>query len=442
MGEVIDGLEARGMPEYMPRIVDSELALRLEAFGATLIIGPKWCGKTTTGEQKARSVLRMQDPDRREGYLATAGTKPSLLLMGETPRLIDEWQVAPALWDAVRTAVDQRQAEGLFILTGSTSVDSGKIMHSGTGRISRMKMYPMSLFESGESNGAISLKALFDDPGMDIDGVGSRLSIEELIFAACRGGWPAALRRKSDAAKLMIARDYIGNICESDISTVDGVQRNPTWTGMILRSYARNVSTLAKKSVIYRDVSANAESMTAATMSAYLNALEKLFVIEDIDAWCPAIRSATTIRAGKKRGFTDPSIPIAAMGLSPEYLRTDLKTFGFIFECLCIRDLRVYSQALGGRLSYYHDRYDLEADAVLHLADGRFALIEFKLGSREIEEGAAHLLEVRSLIRQHNERERQVPLREPDLLIVITGGEMAYTRTDGVKVIPIGVLRD
>ena len=214
------------------------------------------------------------------------------------------------------------------------------------------------------------------------------------------------------------------------------------WTGMILRSYARNVSTLAKKSVIYRDVSANAESMTAATMSAYLNALEKLFVIEDIDAWCPAIRSATTIRAGKKRGFTDPSIPIAAMGLSPEYLRTDLKTFGFIFECLCIRDLRVYSQALGGRLSYYHDRYDLEADAVLHLADGRFALIEFKLGSREIEEGAAHLLEVRSLIRQRNERERQVPLREPDLLIVITGGEMAYTRTDGVKVIPIGVLRD
>lgn len=430
------------MSEYLPRVVDSELALRLEAFGATLIVGPKWCGKTTTGEQRAKSVLRMQDPDRCEGYLATAGAKPSLLLKGENPRLIDEWQVAPVLWDAVRTAVDQRQEEGLFILTGSTSVDSSKIMHSGTGRISRLKMYPMSLFESQESNGGISLKALFDNPEMDIDGIFSALTIEELIFSACRGGWPAALRRKSDAAKLMIAKDYVGNICESDISTVDGVQRNPTWTNMILCSYARNVSTLAKKTNIYKDVAANADSMTSATMDAYLNALEKLFVIEDIDAWCPAIRSATTIRSGKKRGFTDPSIPAAAMGLTPEYLQTDLKTFGFIFECLCIRDLKVYSQALGGRLSYYHDRYDLEADAVLHLGDGKFALIEFKLGSREIDDGARHLLQITELIKRYNMKESQNPLREPDLLMVITGGEMAYTREDGVKVVPIGALRD
>ncbi len=428
--------------EYLPRVVDDELALRLEAFGATLIIGPKWCGKTTTGERKAKSVLRMQDPDRREGYLATAETKPSLLLRGENPRLIDEWQMAPVLWDAVRMAVDQRQEEGLFILTGSTSVDNTGIMHSGTGRISRMKMYPMSLFESGQSNGSVSLKALFDDPKLDIDGAVSGLSIEELIFAACRGGWPASLRRKSDAAKLMIARDYLNNICETDISTVDGVQRNPVWANMLLRSYARNVSTLTKKTTIYKDVAANADSMTAATMDAYLNALEKLFVIEDIDAWCPAIRSATTIRAGKKRGFTDPSIPVAALGLTPEYFQTDLKTFGFIFECLCVRDLKVYSQALGGKVSYYHDRYGLEADAVLHLDDGRFALIEFKLGSREIEEGARHLLQLRELIRKYNRNETQVPLREPDLLMVITGGDMAYIRPDGVKVVPIGVLRD
>lgn len=430
------------MPEYLPRIVDDELSLRLEAFGATLIVGPKWCGKTTTGEQKAKSILRMQDPDRRDGYLATAAAKPSLLLKGANPRLIDEWQVAPVLWDAVRTDVDQRQEEGLFILTGSTSVDSSKIMHSGTGRISRMKMYPMSLFESKESNGEISLKALFDHPDMDIDGIASELSVEKLIFSACRGGWPAALRRKSDAAKLMIAKDYLNNICESDISTVDGVQRNPTWTNMILRSYARNVSTLAKKTNIYRDVAANADSMTLQTMDTYLNALEKLFVIEDVEAWCPAIRSATTIRSGKKRGFIDPSIPVAALGLTPEYFQSDLKTFGFIFECLCIRDLKVYSQALGGRVSYYHDRMDLEADAVLHLDDGRFALIEFKLGSREIEEGAKHLLQLRELIRKYNEKEKQVPLREPDLLMVITGGEMAYTREDGVKVVPIGTLRD
>ena len=430
------------MPEYLPRIVDDELTLRLEAFGATLIVGPKWCGKTTTGEQKAKSILRMQDPDRRDGYLATAATKPSLLLKGANPRLIDEWQVAPVLWDAVRTDVDQRQEEGLFILTGSTSVDNSKIMHSGTGRISRMKMYPMSLFESKESNGEISLKALFDHPDMDIDGIASELTVEKLIFAACRGGWPAALRRKSNAAKLMIARDYLNNICESDISTVDGVQRNPTWTNMILRSYARNVSTLAKKTNIYRDVAANADSMTLQTMDTYLNALEKLFVIEDVEAWCPAIRSATTIRSGKKRGFIDPSIPVAALGLTPEYFQSDLKTFGFIFECLCIRDLKVYSQALGGRVSYYHDRMDLEADAVLHLDDGRFALIEFKLGSREIEEGAKHLLQLQELIRKYNEKEKQVPLREPDLLMVITGGEMAYTREDGVKVVPIGTLRD
>ena len=304
---------------YLPRIVDDELKLRLSAFGATLIVGPKWCGKTTTGEQQAKSILQMQDPDRRDGYIATANTKPSLLLQGETPRLIDEWQVAPVLWDAVRTAVDARQKEGQFILTGSTSVDNSQIMHSGTGRISRMKMYPLSLFESKESNGHISLKDLFDNPNLDIDGITSDLSVEDLIFAACRGGWPATLHRKSDAAKLMIARDYLNNICESDISTVDGVQRNPVWTNMILRSYGRNVSTLAKKTNIFKDISVNADGMTTVTMSSYINALERLFVIEDLPAWCPAIRSATVIRSGKKREFTDPSIAVAAMGLTPEH---------------------------------------------------------------------------------------------------------------------------
>ena len=355
--------------------------------------------------------------------------------------MIDEWQIAPVLWDAVRTAVDQRQEDGLFILTGSTSVDDKNIMHTGTGRIARMKMYPMSLYESGESNGQISLRDLLQDASLDIDGVSSQLSIEQLIFAACRGGWPATLRRKNPEAQLLTARDYISNICESDISTVDGVQRNPTWTGLILRSYARNISTLAKKSNILKDVTANADSMTMPTLDSYLNALEKLFVIEDVEAWCPAIRSATTIRSGKKREFTDPSIAVAAMGLTPEYLEQDLKTFGFIFECLCIRDLKVYSSALGGKVSYYHDRSDLEADCVLHLSDGRYALIEFKLGSREIEEGAQHLLQIKQLVRAAN-ASGKTNLREPDLLMVITGGELAYTRPDGVKIIPIGCLRD
>lgn len=430
------------MKEYWKRIVDKELELRLEAFGATLIVGPKWCGKTTTAEEKAKSILKMQDPDMREGYLATAMAKPSLLLKGENPRLIDEWQEAPVLWDAVRTAVDTRQEEGLFILTGSTSVDESKIHHTGTGRISRMKMYPMSLYESKESNGEISLKELFDNPELDIDGITSNMKIEDLIFAACRGGWPSALRKKSDAAKLMVANDYLRNVCETDISTVDGVTRNPVLAELILKSYARNISTLAKKNSIYKDVASNVESLSMPTLDSYITAFTRLFVIEDIEAWCPAIRSATTIRSGKKRGFIDPSIAVAALGLSPDYLEKDLKTFGFIFECMCIRDLKIYSQALKGKVSYYHDRYDLEADAVLHIGDGRYALIEFKLGSAEVEEGAKHLLKIKELVRIYNEKEKQVPLREPDLLIVVTGGNMAYTRLDGVKVIPLGCLRD
>ncbi|HKM20964.1 MAG TPA: DUF4143 domain-containing protein [Lachnospiraceae bacterium] len=430
------------MSTYLNRIVDNELSLRLEAFGATLIVGPKWCGKTTTGEQKAKSIIKMQDPDMRASYMITADTKPSLLLKGENPRLIDEWQDVPVLWDAVRMEVDKRQEDGLFILTGSTSVDDSQILHTGTGRISRLKMYPMSLYESEESNGKISLKSLFEDLNIDIDGVMSDMKIEDLILAACRGGWPAALRKKSDTAKLLIARDYVNNICESDISTVDGIQRNPTWTQIILQSYARNISTLTKKANIYKDVVANVDSMSRVTMDNYLNALERLFVLEDIEAWCPAIRSATVIRSGKKREFVDPSIAIAAMGMTPDTLQLDLKTFGFIFECLCIRDLKVYSQTLGGHLSYYHDRYGLEADAVLHLDNGKYALIEFKLGSREINEGAAHLLQIKDLVKQYNEKEIQCPLREPDLLVIITGGNMAYTRKDGVKVIPIACLKD
>lgn len=430
------------MENYINRIVDAELDLRLEAFGATLIVGPKWCGKTTTGEQKAKSVIRMQDPDMREGYLVTANTKPSLLLKGEKPRLIDEWQDAPVLWDAVRMEVDRQNEEGLFILTGSTSVDNNQILHTGTGRISRLKMYPMSLYESGESNGRISVRELFEDFSLDIDGIMSDMKIEDLIYAASRGGWPATLRKKSETIALLTAKDYVNNICESDISTVDGVQRNPEWARIILRSYARNVSTLAKKTNIYKDVAANADSMSMATMNSYINAMERLFVLEDLEAWCPAIRSATVIRAGKKREFVDPSIAIAVLGLTPDALQLDLKTFGFIFECLCIRDLKIYSQALGGRISYYHDRYGLEADAVLHLDNGKYALIEFKLGSREIEEGAGHLLQLKALIRKYNENEQQCKLREPDLLLIITGGNMAYTREDGVKIIPLACLKN
>lgn len=345
----------------------------------------------------------------------------------------------PVLWDAVRNAVDERGLKGQFILTGSTVIDDTEIMHTGTGRISKMSMYPMSLYESEESNGKISLKELFDDKNV---GTGSELSIEELIFAACRGGWPASLDEMSERAKLLIAKDYLDVICNEDISKVDKVRRNPALARLIMRSYARNLCTLAKKTSMLADVLVEMESTSMKTFDDYTSALERLFVIEDIEAWCPAIRSATVIRSGKKRCFVDPSIAVAAMGASPRSLEVDLKTSGFIYECMCIRDLKIYSQALGGNLSYYHDRYGLEADAVLHLDDGRYALIECKLGSREIDEGAKHLLELKSLIERRNKQERQMPLRLPDLMIVLTGGNMAYTRDDGVKVIPLGCLKD
>ncbi len=430
--------------KYLSRIADRALALRLEAFGAIQIKGPKWCGKTTTAERQARSVIKMQNPDTREGYLATARTKPSLLLKGETPRLIDEWQVAPVLWDAVRHEVDERRRKGQFILTGSTVIadKEDEIKHTGTGRISPLPMYTMSLFESLESNGEISLRKLFDEPKYDIDGAMSQLTIERLIYAACRGGWPASLDQMSDEARLLIAKDYVNVICDEDISRVDGRQRNPVLARLILRTYARNVCSLAKKTSMLADVTAEMESTAMSTFDDYVQALERMFVIEDVEAWSPAIRSKTVIRTGKKRCFTDPSIAVAALGASPETLELDLNTFGFIFECLCFRDLKVYSQALGGRLSYYHDRLGLEADAVLHLDDGRYALIECKLGSREIEDAAEHLLELKRLVQEYNAKHHGQRLREPDLLLVLTGGEISYTRTDGVKIIPIGCLRD
>ena len=426
---------------YLPRIVDSELDLRLRAVGATIIVGPKWCGKTTTAKQKSKSVLEMQDPDLQEGYLKLASTKPSMLLEGENPRLIDEWQLAPVLWDAIRVSVDRKKEKGLYLLTGSVVVDDEKIKHTGIGRISRLEMDTMSLFESGESSGQISLKGLFDDPEASVDGAKGKLSVEELIFAVCRGGWPSSLTAVGDDAKLFVATDYFGNVAEVDISRVDDVERDPALAAQLLRSYARNVSTLATKASIRKDILAVRE-VSLPTIDSYLSALRKLFVIKDIEAWCPAIRSATDIRASLKRGFSDPSIAVAALGVGPEYFRKDFKTFGFLFESLVMRDLRVYSRALGGRISYYRDRYGLEADAVLHLKDGRYALIEIKLGSNEIEEGAEHLKEVKRLIGEYNKGENQCPLRMPDILMVVTGGEYAYKREDGVIVCPISALKD
>lgn len=429
--------------KYLARVADKMLQNRLEAFGAILIEGPKWTGKTTTAEQHAQSVIKLQDPDKADEYLATAEIKPSLLLKGKQPRLIDEWQDAPRLWDAVRTAVDNAGGvPGQYILTGSNTVDKAKIRHTGTGRITRIKMYPMSLWESLESSGEISIHELFNNPDCDIDGASSKLNIPDLIHIACRGGWPASLQM-NPRASLLVAKDYVNSVCENDISAVDKKQRNPKIARQIMRSYARNISTLAKKTSILADVTASEDIIISMdTLDDYINALEKLFVIQDIDAWSPAIRSKTSLRSAPKRCFTDPSVATAAMSISADALETQLKTFGFIFEQMCIRDLRAYTADFNSHISYYRDRYGLEADLVLHLEDERYALIECKLGSREIEEGAKHLLEIKRLIQVFNQSEKQVPLREPDLLIVLTGGSMAYTRPDGVKVIPLACLKD
>lgn len=426
------------MNKYISRIVDSQLEFKLQTFGAVNVVGPKWCGKTTSSEQIAKSALKLQKDSNKSALIETAEINPTALLKGLKPRLIDEWQDAPSLWDAVRAYCDDNPGAGHFILTGSTS-KKVKTYHTGTGRISTLRMYPMSLYESGESNGEVSLRSLFDGTERLDDGCHSDLTIENLIFAACRGGWPVGVLSANRSSQLAIPKDYVEQIYERDMFSVDDVKRNKKTMKNILKSYARNISTLAGKGDIISDVSAEG-AITDKTLDDYINVLEELYIIQDMNAWCPSIRSKTSIRSGVKREFVDPSIAVAALGGSPEYYDTDLQAFGFIFECLCIRDLRVYSSSLGGDMSYYNDRYGLEADGVLHLNDGRYALIEFKLGGRGIDEGAKHLCQLEKLIDEHN-AVSPVPLRKPDLKMVVTGTEYGYLRPDGVYVIPIGCLR-
>ena len=423
------------MVKYLKRIIDDDLDKYLTMIGAVLIIGPKWCGKTTTAERHAKSVLKLQDKDNYKSNMMWADIEPSRLLKGEKPRLIDEWQVAPVLWDSVRTSVDDTEGYGLYILTGSTVVNEEEIMHSGTGRIHRLLMRPMSLYESGESNGQISIMELFDNPDLDINECESELTMDELIFASCRGGWPDSLHQKTREGKLFVAYSYLENICNTDVSAVDGIKRDPDRVRLLLRSIARNDSTLAKNQTIINDMNANFMDISRPTYYSYVDALKKLFVLEDQRGWSPNIKSKTAIRSGNKKVFIDPSIAVAALNANPESMEKDLNTFGFIFENLCIRDLNVYTNTYGGKISYYHDKSDLEVDCVVHLRDGRYALIECELGRNRIEEGAKNLLKINKLIEKNDK------VDNPTFLAVLTGGKYAYTRKDGVKVIPIGCLR-
>ncbi|HIH35380.1 MAG TPA: ATP-binding protein [Methanosphaera sp.] len=425
---------------YLKRYLDKIIQERLDMIGAIVIVGPKWCGKTTTAKQHANSILDLQNPDTFDSYKELSSFKPSLLLEGEKPRLIDEWQDIPVIWDAVRTSVDNSDGDGLYILTGSTVIDESRILHSGTGRFNRLLMKPMSLYESKESNGKIKLIDLFSNPDMNIDGIESNLSLNDLIFAACRGGWPESLNKKTTKAQLFIVENYLENICEVDVSALDGVQRDSRKIKQFLKSYARNISTLASNKTIIKDIKENFPEFTSNTFNVYLNILTRLFVIEEVNAWNPNIRSASAMRSSSKREFIDPSIAVAALNLEPEGLLYDLNTFGFIFETLCIRDLSIYTYEAGGTVSYYHDKYGLEADCVIHLKNGDYALIEFKLGRDKIDYGAENLLKLDKLIKK-NIKEKNLRMKEPKFLAVITGTKYAYTRDDGVKVLPIGCLK-
>lgn len=422
--------------EYKHRIADGILEKKLRSKGAVLIEGPKWCGKTTTAEQQARSILYMDNPASFESNLQMAEIDPGILLEGDTPRLIDEWQLAPKLWDTMRFEVDHRHQVGQFILTGSAvPSDEESMKHSGTGRFSWLTMRPMSLYESGESNGKVSLSHLFESRENIV--ATNSLRIDDIAFLICRGGWPFACSLQGDAA-LAQAFDYVDAVIKKDVSRVDGTNRNITTTRLLMRSYARNQGSQATIGTIVADMMTNDENeIGIKTAGSYLDALRKIFVIEDSEAWNPNLRSKTAIRTANTRYFIDPSIGTAVLGLGPKDLINDLNTMGLFFETLCVRDLRIFADALDGQVFHYRDKSGLECDAVIHLRNGRYGLVEIKLGGdRLINEGASNLL---ALVDKINTDK----MKEPSFLMVLTGaGDFAYRRKDGVYVVPIGCLKD
>lgn len=421
--------------KYINRIVDKEIKKELSIMGAILIKGPKWCGKTTSAKQVAKSVLEMQNPDLQENYIEIANTKPSVLLEGEKPRLIDEWQLAPKLWNAVRYSVDNVGKPNQYILTGSATPKEDDTLHSGVGRFAFITMKPMTLFESGESNGSISLKDILEGK-RDIDGIKTDLNYEKIAYVLCRGGWPSAINLPEKQA-LEIAKNYIKVLCDSDISKVDGVKRNPNLAKTILKCYARQVSTIDSNQSLYEDVKANYSDISERTIIDYLDVLKKLYIIEEIEAWNPNIRSKTAIRTSNKKGLIDPSLAVAALGCSPKELMLDIRTYGLLFENLVNRDLSVYVKAIGGTLRHYRDRYKLECDNIVHFDDGRYALIETKLGGTRIKEAEEHLLELERLILQNEPR-----IGKPAFMMIITGTDIAYVEENGIMVVPIGCLKD
>lgn len=422
--------------EYRSRIADTILVRKLERKGAVLIEGPKWCGKTTTAEQIANSVLYMDDPETREQNIAMANLNPKRLLKGSAPRLIDEWQIAPSLWDAVRFEVDHRESLGQFILTGSAvPPDTKDITHSGTGRFTWLTMRPMSLFESGDSTGEVSLGGLFKNAS-SVDGE-NKTDLNRLAFLICRGGWPQAIDMRDEIA-LDQAFDYYDGVVRSDINRADGIQKDPERVKRLMRSFARNQASQIANTVIAKDIETNDRmSIDSETVALYINALKRIFVVEDMPAWNPNLRSKTAIRTSDTRFYVDPSIATAALGIGPEDLLNDLYTFGLLFETMAVRDLRVYADSLNGQVYHFRDKNGLECDAVVHLRNGSYGLIEIKLGGEKlIEEGAKTLKDLSNKIDTGK-------MKAPSFMMVLTGtGNYAYVRQDGVAVVPLATLRN
>ena len=424
------------MKKYRNRVVDAILQEKLEGKGAVLIEGPKWCGKTTTAEQIAKSVLYMDDPQSKEQNVNMAALNPKRLLSGETPRLIDEWQIAPKLWDAIRFEVDHRDDLGQFVLTGSAvPPDTKEITHSGTGRFSWLMMRPMSLYESGESTGEVSLSGLFEGKG-EVDGE-SKLDLERIAFLICRGGWPRSIDMR-DKIALNQAIDYYDAVVHSDINRADGVEKNPERVKRLMRSLARNQGQQIANTAIAADIAANNEStINQETVASYISALKKIFVVEDMPAWNPNLRSKSAIRTSDTRYFVDASIAAAALGIGPNDLINDLNTMGFLFETMCVRDLRVYAEALGGSVYHFRNKAGLECDAVVHLRNGSYGLIEIKLGGKRlIREGVETLTSLTESIDTSK-------MKEPAFRMILTAADQyAYRREDGICIVPVGCLKD
>ena len=421
--------------DYRHRIADQLLQDQLEAAGVVVVQGAKWCGKTTTAIHAAASVLYLDDPRQLQNNLHIAETNPIALFEGPAPRVIDEWQLAPQLWDAARFEVSRRGELGMLIFTGSSvPPDMSKITHTGTGRFAWLTMRPMSLWESGDSNGRLSFRSLFDGTAQDT--MATKMDVERMVFLICRGGWPQTLKMQEKAATLQ-ARNYVDAVCNSDITRVDGVERNPTLAHQLMRSYARHQGGQVPISTIVADLKTNyGTEVSEATIASYINALKKIFVVEDMPAWSPNLRSKTAIRTSDTRYFVDPSVAVASLGIGPKDLLTDFNTFGLMFETLAIRDLRIYAEALDGQVSHYRDRNGLECDAVIHLRNGSYGLVEVKIGGNTlIEEGVANLKKLAGKIDTDQ-------MNEPSFLMVLTAiGDYAFRRSDGVWIVPISALK-